>query len=85
MLKSSMKEGVLGKISGEVLGVYTDIKPSKKSKVKKTPEHVEKMKLEIAEEIGLMEKVKNFGWAGLSAAETGKIGGLLTKRLKSQR
>ncbi|MEL7563651.1 MAG: small, acid-soluble spore protein, alpha/beta type [Dehalobacterium sp.] len=63
----------------------TNIKPSKKSKVKKTPEHVEKMKLEIAEEIGLLEKVKNSGWAGLSAAETGKIGGLLTRKLKGQK
>jgi len=65
--------------------VDTNIKPSKKSKVKKTPEYVEKMKLEIAEEIGLLEKVKNFGWAGLSAAETGKIGGLLTRKLKGQK
>lgn len=63
----------------------TKIKPSKKSKVKKTPEHVERMKLEIAEEIGLLDKVKNFGWGGLSAAETGKIGGLLTKKLKAQK
>ncbi len=61
-----------------------DIKPSKKSKVKKTPDYVEKIKLEIAEEMGLLDKVKNFGWAGLSAAETGKIGGLLTKRIKRQ-
>lgn len=62
-----------------------EIKPSKKSKVKKTPAHVENLKLEIAEEIGLLEKVKNDGWAGLSAAESGKIGGLLTKRLKTQK
>jgi small acid-soluble spore protein F (minor alpha/beta-type SASP) len=68
-------------------GVSVDekIKPSKKSRVKKTPEHVENMKLEIAEEIGLLEKVKEFGWAGLSAAETGKIGGLLTKKLKGEK
>jgi hypothetical protein len=65
--------------------VYTNIKPSKKSKVKKTPEHVEKMKLEIADEIGLLEKVKDYGWAGLSAAETGRIGGLLTKKLKGKK
>lgn len=63
----------------------TNIKPSKKSKVKKTPEHIEKMKLEIAEEIGLLEKVKSDGWGGLSAAETGKIGGLMTRKLKGQK
>lgn len=79
-----MKKMPRGKISGEVLRVVDKIKPSKKSKVKKTPEHVERLKLEIAEEIGLLEKVKECGWAGLSAAETGKIGGLLTKRVKVQ-
>ncbi|MCR6546077.1 small, acid-soluble spore protein, alpha/beta type [Dehalobacterium formicoaceticum] len=63
----------------------TKIKPSRKSKVKKTPEHVEKMKLEIAEELGLTDKVKQEGWAGLSAAETGKIGGLMTKKLKDMK
>lgn len=61
------------------------IKPSKKSLIKKTPENVEQMKLEIAAEIGLLEKVKEFGWAGLSAAETGRIGGLLTKRKKDSK
>ncbi|MGI6684568.1 MAG: small, acid-soluble spore protein, alpha/beta type [Bacillota bacterium] len=61
------------------------IKPSKKSRVKKTPEHVEKMKLEIAEELGLLEKVRKSGWAGLSASESGKIGGLLTKKIKGQK
>lgn len=59
-----------------------EIKPSKKSLIKKTPEDMEQLKLEIAAEIGLLEKVKELGWAGLSAAETGRIGGLLSKRKK---
>ncbi|ATW23685.1 small, acid-soluble spore protein, alpha/beta type [Candidatus Formimonas warabiya] len=62
----------------------TQINPSRKSRVKKTPDHVEKLKLEIAEELGLLDKVRTSGWAGLSAAETGKIGGLLTKRMRGQ-
>lgn len=43
-----------------------------------TPE--EKMKYEIAEELGLLERVKKDGWKSLSAKETGRIGGLMTKR-----
>ncbi len=44
----------------------------------------EKMKLEIAEEIGLLEKVKAGGWKALSAKETGRIGGLMTKKKREQ-
>lgn len=40
----------------------------------------EKMKYEIAEELGLTDKVKKEGWGGLSSGETGKIGGLMAKR-----
>lgn len=39
-----------------------------------------KMKLEIAEELGLLEKVQEYGWKSLSAKETGRIGGLMTKK-----
>lgn len=44
----------------------------------------EKMKLEIAEELGLLEKVQEGGWKSLSAKETGRIGGLMTKRKRQQ-
>lgn len=40
----------------------------------------EKMKYEIAEELGLLDKVLKDGWRSLSAKETGRIGGLVTKR-----
>lgn len=40
----------------------------------------EKLKYEIAEELGLLDKVKEEGWRSLSAKETGRIGGLITKR-----
>lgn len=61
-----------------------NIKQSRKSKMKKTSDDMEKLKLEIAEEIGLLDKVKSQGWAGLSAAESGRIGGLLIQRKKRQ-
>lgn len=42
----------------------------------------EKLKYEIAEELGLKEKVDEYGWSGLTAEETGRIGGLMTRRKK---
>lgn len=43
----------------------------------------EKMKYEIAEELGLLDKVNTGGWKSLTAKETGRIGGLMTKRKRS--
>lgn len=45
-----------------------------------TPE--EQLKLEIAEEIGVFDKVIKSGWRSLSAKESGKIGGMMVKRKK---
>lgn len=42
------------------------------------------MKYEIAEELGLIEKVKCVGWGGLTAKETGRIGGMMTVRRKKE-
>lgn len=42
----------------------------------------EKIKYEIINELGLLDKVKSFGWKSLTAKETGRIGGLITKRKK---
>lgn len=41
------------------------------------------LKFEVASELGLADKVRMFGWKSLSAKETGKIGGLVSKRKKS--
>jgi len=43
----------------------------------------EKIKYEIAEELGLDEKVKKEGWGALTAEESGRIGGMMTKRKKT--
>ena len=54
---------------------------SKKKKVdlaNLTPE--EELKYEIAEELGLLDRVLEDGWKSLSAKETGRIGGLMTRR-----
>ncbi|MDQ2085400.1 small, acid-soluble spore protein, alpha/beta type [Herbivorax sp. ANBcel31] len=42
----------------------------------------EKIKYEVVTELGLFEKVKKEGWKSLTAKETGRIGGLITKRKK---
>ncbi len=46
-------------------------------------EDVERMKYEIAEEMGLLDQVLAQGWRSLSARETGKIGGIMTSRKKA--
>ena len=47
-----------------------------------TPE--EACKLEIAEEIGVYDKVLEGGWRVLSAKESGRIGGILSKRKRAR-
>ena len=46
-------------------------------------EGMERMKYEIAEEMGFLDKVLSEGWRSLSAKETGKIGGMMTSRKKA--
>lgn len=44
----------------------------------------EKLKYEIATELGLLDKVMESGWKSLSAKESGRIGGIMTKRKKQK-
>ncbi|SDZ40237.1 Small, acid-soluble spore protein, alpha/beta type [Proteiniborus ethanoligenes] len=50
----------------------------KKKKKIETPN--DKLKYEIAKELGLMEKIEKLGWGGLTAKESGRIGGIMTLR-----
>lgn len=43
----------------------------------------EKVKYEIAEELGLLDKVLEGGWKNLTSKETGRIGGLITRKKKA--
>lgn len=38
------------------------------------------LKYEIAEELGVLDKAIESGWKSLSAKESGRIGGLISKR-----
>ena len=40
----------------------------------------EKVKYEIAEELGLLDRAMKDGWKSLTSKETGRIGGLITKK-----
>ena len=42
------------------------------------------IKYEIAEELGLMDKVRDGGWKSLTAKESGRVGGLMAKRIKKR-
>ena len=46
-------------------------------------EPADRMKYEIAEELGLLEKVRKGGWKALSSRETGQIGGYVGNRIRS--
>lgn len=63
------------------------IKGKIKSNKELTPAELlrEEMKYEIADELGLKEKVDELGWGGLTAEETGRIGGLMTKWKKERK
>ena len=43
------------------------------------------MKYEIASELGYLDKVLSTGWKSLTAKESGRIGGLITKRKREQK
>ena len=43
-----------------------------------------RMKYDMARELGLLGRVKEVGWAGLRAKETGRIGGLMGQKKRKQ-
>ena len=59
-------------------------KKEEKIDLNKIPKE-EQLKYEIAEELGVLDKVLEDGWKSLSAKETGRIGGLMTKRRREEK
>lgn len=51
----------------------------------KIPDENELLKIEIAEELGLLDKVNSTGWKSLTAKESGSIGGLMTKKKRENK
>jgi hypothetical protein len=63
-------------------GIPESTKQKKRlGKERKFSEYFE-LKVEVARELGLLEKVKKHGWGGLSAEESGRLGGYMTRELK---
>lgn len=56
----------------------------KKPKEQKKETPLDRLKMEVAGELGLADKVGKLGWGGLTAAESGRVGGVMTRRLKEQ-
>ena len=44
----------------------------------------EKIKYEVAEELGLLDRVLSEGWKFLTSKETGRIGGIVTKKKREK-
>lgn len=61
-----------------------DINKVKKKK-KKIVTKDDILKYEIAEELGLLDKIEDIGWGGLTAKESGRIGGIMTSRKKKRK
>lgn len=40
------------------------------------------MKIEVAKELGIWEQVERDGWESLSNAACGRVGGIMSKRLR---
>ena len=51
----------------------------------KNLEPEEKLKYEVAEELGLLDRVMEHGWRSLTSKETGRIGGLVTKKRRKEK
>lgn len=45
----------------------------------------EEMKYEIARELGYLDKVMTTGWNSLTAKESGRIGGIITKKRREMK
>lgn len=58
--------------------------PEKKKEKKPLTEN-DLLKYEIADELGLMDKVNATGWKSLTSKESGRIGGIMTKRKRDRK
>lgn len=43
------------------------------------------LKLELAEQLGYREKIRNYGWGELTSAESGRLGGMVRGYIKKHK
>ena len=63
------------------------IMPKEKDFIEKTLEEmneIERLKYETAVELGLFDKLKKSGWKSLSASETGRLGGVMNRKIRQR-
>jgi hypothetical protein len=48
------------------------------------PSRLERLKYEVADELGLLPKVLEVGWPGLTTAESGRVGGIVARKLRQE-
>lgn len=62
--------------------------PKEKDFIEKTFEEMnemERLKYETAAELGLLDQLKKGGWKSLSASETGRLGGIMNRKIRKQK
>ena len=62
-----------------------DVRKNEKGRKKEKAMEQDRVRIvDIAEELGLLDRVLEDGWKTLSAKETGRIGGLVTRRKREE-
>lgn len=63
---------------------WEELPRSKNKRIPKTRKELllEKVKWDVAEELGLKEKILENGWTSLTAQEAGRMGGCVTQKLR---
>lgn len=56
-----------------------------RDKKKKFLTEYDLLKMEIAKELGLWEQIEKEGWESLSNAACGRVGGIMSKRMREKR
>ena len=73
---------ILSSVKGE--SIFMSQKKEKKINLNELTEE-ELLKYEVAEELGLLDRVLNQGWKSLSSKETGRIGGMVNRQTREKK
>ncbi|MEC9488549.1 MAG: small, acid-soluble spore protein, alpha/beta type [Halanaerobium sp.] len=66
---------------------WKELPKSKNKRIPKTRSEyfLEKVKWEVADELGLKERILEQGWTSLTAQEAGRMGGCVTQKIRRLR
>ena len=73
---------ILSSVKGE--SIFMSQKKEKKINLNELTEE-ELLKYEVAEDLGLLDRVLNQGWKSLSSKETGRIGGMVNRKKREKK